>query len=234
MANFPESPRLVHGGFVCLDPQSLKPARIVAFQYNPETLSRTLVLGAAASVGIAPGSTAASGILGAGPLGPGLNAGGLLGGLLGSAAGQTSAHPGAIPAQFITFSLLFDATDQLQFPDQNPNAARYGVYPLLSAIEALLYPPHSSSDSLTLFVWGSDRILPVRLSQLQIVEQMFDPSLNPIRVEIQVTLVVRTDADFPKGSPFRKYWEDYLNHSPILAGLSPNASLGDLGLTNLP
>lgn len=63
---------------------------------------------------------------------------------------------------------------------------------------------------------------------------MFDSSLNPLRVEIQATLVVRTDADFPRGSSFRKYWEDYLSHLLVLADLTPNASLGDLGLTNLP
>lgn len=190
MANFPGSPQLVHGGFISIDPRSLKPPRIIRFQYNPETLSRTLVPGAGASAGI--------------------------------------------PTQLITFSLLLDATDQLEFPDQNPLAVRYGVYPLMSAIEALLYPPQSSGESLTLFVSGSNRILPVRLAQLQIVERMSDPSLNPIRVEIQVTLLVRTDADFPKGSPFRKYWDDYLSQLLGLADLTPNASLSDLGLTNPP
>lgn len=85
-----------------------------------------------------------------------------------------------------------------------------------------------------MFVWGANRILPVRFLQLQIVEKMFDPSLNPIRIEIQVALQVLTDADFPKSSPFRKYWDDYLNHLPFLAGLFPNGSLGDLGITTRP
>lgn len=232
MLNFPLSPRIAHGGFVTVDPQSLQPARIIPFQYNPETLSRTLSLTASAST--APGSTGPSGITGAGSLGVGLGPIGVLGQILGTAAGQTPTAPATIPAQLLTFSLFLDATDQLQFPDQNPLAVRYGVYLLLSAIEALLYPPLSSPDSLTLFVWGSNRILPVRLLQLQILEQMFDPSLNPIHVEIQVTLLARTDSDFPKNSPFRKYWEDYLNHLQALAGLFPNGSLSDLGLTGIP
>lgn len=216
-----------------MDPHSLQPARIIPCQYNPETLSRTLSLTASSSASTAPGSAGPSGIAGAGSLGVGLGPIGVLGQVLGTGAGQTPASA-TIPAQLLTFSLFLDATDQLQFPDQNPLALRYGVYPLLSAIEALLYPPLSLPDSLTLWVWGNNRILPVRLLQLQILEQMFDPSLNPIRVEIQVTLLVRSDSDFLKDSPFRKYWEDYLSHLQALAGLFPNGSLSDLGLTGLP
>ena len=158
---------------------------------------------------------------------------GLSGGL-GTVKVDTPAGQGTNPAQGITFSLLLDATDQLQFPDQNRVAVRYGVYPSLSAIEDLLYPPQSLTDSLTLFVWGANRVLPVRFLQLQIVEQMFDPSLNPMRVEIQVALQVLTDADFPKGSPFRKHWDDYLAHLQLLANVFHTGSLSDLGLTTLP
>ena len=234
MSNFPGSPRIVHGGFVAVDARSLQPTRVIPFQYNPETLSRTLSPGASSSPSTTPGSTGPSGIAGVGSLGTALGPVGVLGTVLGAGAGQTPADLATNPAQLITFSLLLDAAEQLQFPEQNPLAVRYGVYPLLSAIEALFYPPQSSADSLTLFAWGANRILPVRLLQLQIVEQIFDPSLNPVRVQIQVTLQVLTDADFPKNSPFRKYWEDYLSHLQSLAALFLNGSLSDLGLTSLP
>jgi len=154
MPNFPLSPRIAHGGFVTVDPHSLKPPRIIPFQYNPETLSRTLSPGASS----AAGSTGPSGTTGLGSLGSGP---GTLGGQLGTVTVPTPTGQGTNPAQFITFSLLLDATDQLQFPDQNPVAVRYGVYPLLSAIEDLLYPPQSSTHSLTLFVWGAASREPV-------------------------------------------------------------------------
>src|ERR1700722_5126175 len=42
MANFPGSPLLVKGGIVLIDPNSGSVQRIIALQYNPDTLSRTL------------------------------------------------------------------------------------------------------------------------------------------------------------------------------------------------
>ena len=42
MATFPNSPRLVKGGIVLIDPDTAAVQRIIALQYNPDTLSRTL------------------------------------------------------------------------------------------------------------------------------------------------------------------------------------------------
>jgi hypothetical protein len=43
---------------------------------------------------------------------------------------------------------------------------------------------------LTLFVWGLKRVLPVRLTELTITEEAFDPSLNPIRAKVGLSLRV--------------------------------------------
>lgn len=43
-----------------------------------------------------------------------------------------------------------------------------------------------------LFVWGSNRILPVYISSLNIVEQQFDAKLNPIQAEATIELSVVT------------------------------------------
>ncbi len=40
--HFPNSPRLLRGGLVLLDPASGSIRRIIALQYNPDSLSRTL------------------------------------------------------------------------------------------------------------------------------------------------------------------------------------------------
>jgi hypothetical protein len=42
MTTFPGSPRLLKGGIVLIDPTSGAVQRIIALQYNPDTLSRTL------------------------------------------------------------------------------------------------------------------------------------------------------------------------------------------------
>jgi len=42
MTSFPGSPRLIRGGIVLVDPDSAAVQRIIALQYNPDTLTRTL------------------------------------------------------------------------------------------------------------------------------------------------------------------------------------------------
>ena len=42
MTTFPNSPKLIKGGIVLIDPQSAQVKRIISLQYNPESLSRTL------------------------------------------------------------------------------------------------------------------------------------------------------------------------------------------------
>ena len=43
---------------------------------------------------------------------------------------------------------------------------------------------------LALFVWSKHRVVPVRLTSLQITEEFFDPSLNPIRAKVSLSLRV--------------------------------------------
>ena len=42
MTTFPGSPRLLKGGIVLLNPTTGAVQRIIALQYNPDTLTRTL------------------------------------------------------------------------------------------------------------------------------------------------------------------------------------------------
>jgi hypothetical protein len=36
---------------------------------------------------------------------------------------------------------------------------------------------------LVLFIWSKNRVVPVRVSEFSIVEEAFDPALNPIRAK---------------------------------------------------
>ena len=45
----------------------------------------------------------------------------------------------------INLEAEIDATDQLEFPDQNPNATQFGIQPQLAALEIMLHP---TSDQL--------------------------------------------------------------------------------------
>ena len=43
---------------------------------------------------------------------------------------------------------------------------------------------------LTLFVWGAQRVVPVRVTDLSITEEAFDAALNPIRAKVSLGLRV--------------------------------------------
>jgi hypothetical protein len=42
MITFPNSPRLLKGGIVLLDPETAAVQRIISLRYNPDTLTRSL------------------------------------------------------------------------------------------------------------------------------------------------------------------------------------------------
>src|SRR5713226_7226808 len=42
MSSFPNSPRLVKGGLVLIDPTTSAVLRVIVLQYNPDTVTRTL------------------------------------------------------------------------------------------------------------------------------------------------------------------------------------------------
>lgn len=108
----------------------------------------------------------------------------------------------------IKFDAAIDATDQLEFPDQNADATALGIFPTLAALETMLYPATAQLERqnaqasagtfsiapaqtpLALFVWSAQRIVPVRLTSLSITEEFFDTNLNPIRAKVSVSLRV--------------------------------------------
>lgn len=176
------SPRVLKGGFVHFEAEAPQ-GRVIAFQYNPETLKRI----------IAP------------------------------------VDPPAQLKETIEFTLALDASDALEHGD--PTASSLGIYPALSALELLVQPPGNPSGFLadiwpwntprekpfTLFVWGAQRVFPIRVLQLVMREQMFDVKLNPIRASVDVTLEALTDDDL-KGNPRAKaIMDSYVSKKESLA-----------------
>ncbi|MEQ8962532.1 MAG: hypothetical protein RLP02_32170, partial [Coleofasciculus sp. C2-GNP5-27] len=47
----------------------------------------------------------------------------------------------------------------------------------------------------TLFVWGDKRVLPVRLTSFSITEEAYDALLNPIRANVELSLLVLSYVD---------------------------------------
>jgi hypothetical protein len=64
-------------------------------------------------------------------------------------------------------------------------------------------------SALTVFAWSAQRITPVRITDLEITEEFFDPQLNPIRAKVSLSMRVLsvTDVGFltPAGALYMAY-----------------------------
>jgi hypothetical protein len=131
MTTFPNSPRLLKGGLVLIDPETSAVQRVITLQYNPDTLSRTLQV-----QGVNETGDRSQALRLRGP-----------------------------PVETIKLEAEIDATDQLEFPDTNPDAARLGIHPQLAALETLVYPSSSRfTENNRLAGSGTLKILPIESS----------------------------------------------------------------------
>jgi hypothetical protein len=143
------------------------------------------------------------------------------------------------PVETFKFDSQIDATDQLEFPDQNPNAVQVGIQPQLSALEMIVYPDsaHLLSNNamadrgmleilpmvapLPLFVWSKKRVVPVRITDFSITEEFFDTTLNPIRAKVSLGLRVLsvTDLGFDKsGQLYMTYQQNKEQMATLVQG----------------
>lgn len=209
------SPRLLKGGIVAVkNNTTLDVQSTIVFQYNPETLNRSLQVR-----GIGEGGDRSEALRLLGP-----------------------------PVETFTVKVEIDATDQLEFPRENPTAIEAGIYPQLAVLETLIYPSttqlQNSNDlarvgtlellpmeaPLTLFVWSKKRILPVRLTEFSVEEQAYDPFLNPIRATVSLSLRVLNMDDLGFNHPANGLFMTYLQQKEQLASMTRSNNLSAFGI----
>jgi hypothetical protein len=218
MSAFPGSPRTIRGGIVLLDPASSAVRRVIGLQYNPESVTRTLQAQATGE-----GGTRSEALRLKGP-----------------------------PIETLRLDAEIDATDQLEFPDQNQPAVRHGIHPQLAALEMIVYPTSAQlqanddlaqagtleilpmESSLALFVWSPSRVVPVRSTDFSFTEEAFDTELNPIRAKVSLGLRVLSVDDLGFRHRGGSLFMAHQRHKERLAGMSPAATLGTLGLRGIP
>jgi hypothetical protein len=145
-----------------------------------------------------------------------------------------------------------DATDQLEFPDQNQQAVDLGIQPQLAALESMLYPTVEQmtvrrtlaqvgtieiapmTAPLTLFIWSRSRILPVRVTEFSVTEEAFDPLLNPTRARVSLGMRVLTIDDLGFDNKGGNLFLSYLKGKEALAKKVPIATLNNFGIGALP
>jgi hypothetical protein len=166
------SPLLQKGAILSLDPTTGIPLGKIMLQYNPDTLTRSLK---PQTVGDEPDRTEIMRLKGP-------------------------------PVETIKCDVEIDATDQLASGDSTTMSL--GIQPQLSSLELLVYPSSGvlmaneilsllgtveilpMESALTVFVWNKNRITPVRITDLSITEEAFDPQLNPIRAKVSLGMRV--------------------------------------------
>lgn len=213
MSGFLRSPKLLRGGLVLLDPISGNLLRIIGLQYNPDTMTRSLQIRGAGS--------------------------------------ESGDHIEALrlkgpPVETIKLEAELDATDALGAAPLSETSL--GLHPQLAAIEALVHPLSSTlfannatasagwleiapaSAPLTVFVFGPNRIVPVRITELSIVEEAFDTSLNPLRAKISLGLRVLSVDDIGFDSKGGGLFMGYLQAKERLAAQAAGSDFRSLGI----
>lgn len=177
MTAFPGSPSLVKGGIVLIDPETSAVERIVALQYNPDTLTRTLQV-----QDVREGAGRSEALRLSGPpietikLDAEIDATDQL-----EQADSTATTVGIHPQLAILETLVYPTTDQLLNNNALAQSGTLEIIPMQAP--------------LTLFVWNKNRILPVRLTDFSITEEAFDVNLNPIRAKVSLSMCVLTVDD---------------------------------------
>lgn len=175
MSSFPNSPRLVRGALISYEPMGIIP-QVVIFQYNPETLTRTLKAQRSGENSKEKRLT--------GPPQEDITL------KIEIDAADQLEKPGQNPSTVLLgINPQLAALEMMLYPKSTTVIASIALAQV-GAIEV------ASDEPFTLFVWGPSKVLPVRITNFSITEQQYDPILNPIAAEVSLTLEVLTYEDF--------------------------------------
>jgi hypothetical protein len=195
---------------------------VIAFQFNPDTLTRTLTPRA---IGGEPGDRL-------------------------EVLRLTGPPKESIKVE-AEFDLGEDHPEFVAAPYDVGVTQSVGLLSTLAALEALITPTTTQLSQvdalfsageieiapveapLTLFVWGSRRIVPVLVTSLTLTEEAFGPQLQPIRAKASLELKTLTSSDFPAGSPGEQRYLAYRAYSEAWAAQVTTTNTGPLGIEHI-
>ncbi|MEZ4450424.1 MAG: hypothetical protein R3B09_13175 [Nannocystaceae bacterium] len=175
MTGLRSSPRLLKAGLCQVHPETGALLSRVVLQYNPDQVTRTLQLGGAGEHDL-------------GPL-----------------------RARVPPVETLKIECELDASDAME------RGQGGGIAAQIAALEGLATPRSADlreldrlaargtleilapEPPLTLFVWSARRIIPVRITELAITEEAFDPELAPIRARVSLGMRALSAADLGMG-----------------------------------
>lgn len=204
-------PRPLKGAIVSLNPPDPTP-RVVVFQYNPNTLTRSLTAQFQENEGKtgdpprfkgAPEETIKIDVE--------IDAADQL-----ERGDEAAGDVGILPQLAALEILLYPSSEQVK---TNNTLLKIGTIEIVP-----------TAAPLTLFIWGKRRILPVRITEFSVTEDAHHPNLSPIRAKVALGMRVLTYSDVGASNPA---WGLFLSHQVIKESLaaagttaSVNAVLG--------
>jgi hypothetical protein len=217
MTTFPNSPHLLKGGIVLIDPDTSAVQRTIALQYNPDTLTRSFQVQA-----VSEGTDRSEALRLKGPPAETIKVEAEI-----DAAdqlelpdqNQTTVQFGITPQLSALEIIVYPASGTVQ---QNFNLSQAGTLEIMPL-----------ESSLSLFVWSPNRILPVRLTELSITEEAFDTTLNPIRAKVSLGMRVLSYDDLGLATKGGSLFMIYHQQKERMATLSQGV-IGALGIGGIP
>jgi hypothetical protein len=209
MSSFPGSPRLTKGAIVSFDIFNPVPM-VVLFQYNPETMTRTLQ---GRSTGAEGDPSEAFRLTG--PPTETISIDIEL-----DATDQLEKPDENKNVTSMGILPQLSALEMMLYPKSSLVIANTALT-LAGVLEVI--PPEGP---FTLFIWGAKRVLPVKLTEFRITEEAHDVNLNPIRAKVSLGMKVLTYADLKLTHPG---YALFLAHQVVKETMAVIGSVNSLG-----
>ena len=214
------APKVVRGGIITFRQDTGSLVQVIPFQYNPDTLSRTLQ---PQTIADEPGDRLEALRLKGPPhetvkLDAEFDASEALADPDGnSVVAEFGLHP--VLAQLEM--LIYPTVGQLKNED---DLAGQGMIEI-AQVEA----------PLTVLVLGRNRAMPVRLTEFSVTEDGFDTELNPIRAKVSLSARVLNFDDTGFTGTAGRIYQSYQWHKQQLSAKAPQiTAIGAVGLSVLP
>ena len=209
-SSFPGSPSITKGAIVSFDLFTPIP-QVVQFQYNPDTLTRSLQ-GQNEGGG---GSSASETFRLNGPPAETISLD------IEFDATDKLEHPGEnVDATLMGIFPQLSALEMMMYPKSSMVIANT----VLAATGTMeIIPPEGP---FTLFIWGAKRVVPVKLTQFDITEEAHDTNLNPTRAKVHLGMKVLTYKDLSMTHPG---YSVFLAHQVVKETMSAVGTINSLG-----
>lgn len=216
MTTFPGSPHILKGGLVLIDADTSEVRRIIALQYNPDTLTRSFqVMGVGGE-----GGNRSDAMRLTGPpvetlkLEVEIDAIDQL-----EVADKVTVQVGIQPQLAALETIVYPSSAQLLANNRLAQSGTLEIVPMETA--------------LTLFIWNKQRIVPVRLTEISVTEEAFDINLNPIRAKVSLGMRVLSVDDLGFNHKGGSLYMSYQQNKERLANMLTWGARNNMGINTI-